>query len=73
MWDTDFALELDQEELEGVPQPGDVVVEKYRVDRVLGVGGMGCVVAATHASLLKQILLASSAYTDFCAAAPGAC
>ena len=51
MWDTDFALELDQEELEGVPQPGDVVVEKYRVDRVLGVGGMGCVVAATHASL----------------------
>ena len=51
MWDTATALELDQEELEGVPKPGDVVVEKYRVDRVLGVGGMGCVVAATHTSL----------------------
>lgn len=44
-------MELDPEELEGVPKPGDVVVEKYRVERVLGVGGMGCVVAATHTSL----------------------
>src|ERR1700733_8260099 len=30
---------------------GDVVANKYRVDRILGVGGVGCVVAATHVEL----------------------
>ncbi|UQA56825.1 serine/threonine-protein kinase [Polyangium aurulentum] len=34
-------------------QPGDVVAGKYRVDRVLGKGGMGIVVAATHLDLLE--------------------
>jgi len=28
--------------------PGDVLAGKYRVTKVLGVGGMGVVVAATH-------------------------
>jgi serine/threonine-protein kinase len=32
---------------------GDVLVGKYRVDRVLGVGGMGVVLAATHVDLLE--------------------
>jgi serine/threonine-protein kinase len=32
---------------------GDVIAGKYRVDRVLGVGGMGVVVAATHVDLLE--------------------
>jgi eukaryotic-like serine/threonine-protein kinase len=31
--------------------PGDVVANKYRVDRVLGVGGVGFVVAATHVEI----------------------
>ncbi|MDI1435729.1 serine/threonine-protein kinase [Polyangium sorediatum] len=30
---------------------GDVIAEKYRVDRLLGSGGMGVVVAATHLTL----------------------
>ncbi|MDC0747586.1 serine/threonine-protein kinase [Polyangium mundeleinium] len=30
---------------------GDVIADKYRVDRVLGSGGMGLVVAATHLTL----------------------
>jgi serine/threonine-protein kinase len=30
---------------------GDVLAEKYRVERVLGIGGMGAVVAATHLDL----------------------
>jgi len=31
-----------------VPVPGDVISGKYRVERVLGTGGMGCVLEATH-------------------------
>jgi serine/threonine-protein kinase len=30
---------------------GDVLAGKYRVEKVLGVGGMGVVVAATHIQL----------------------
>jgi serine/threonine-protein kinase len=34
-------------------RPGDVLAGRYRVDRVIGVGGMGVVVAATHLELLE--------------------
>jgi serine/threonine-protein kinase len=47
----------EQNELEGVPEPGEIVVGKYRVDRVLGVGGMGCVVAATHTTLDQKVAI----------------
>ena len=46
-----------EEELEGVPSPGDVVLGKYRVERVLGVGGMGCVVAAQHTTLDQLVAI----------------
>jgi len=36
---------------------GDVLAGKYRVDRVLGVGGMGVVVAATHIQLDQRVAL----------------
>jgi tRNA A-37 threonylcarbamoyl transferase component Bud32 len=36
---------------------GDVLAGKYRVDRVLGVGGMGVVVAATHMQLDQRVAL----------------
>jgi eukaryotic-like serine/threonine-protein kinase len=38
-------------------QPGDVLAQKYRVDAVLGVGGMGVVVAATHLQLDERFAL----------------
>jgi serine/threonine protein kinase len=38
-------------------QPGDVLVGKYRVERVLGAGGMGVVVEATHLLLSERVAL----------------
>jgi len=36
---------------------GDVIAGKYRVDQVLGLGGMGIVVAATHVQLEQRVAL----------------
>ena len=36
---------------DGVPRAGDVIAQKYRVERVLGMGGMGVVFAVTHLQL----------------------
>src|SRR6516164_652464 len=36
---------------------GDVVARKYRVDRVLGEGGMGVVVAATDTQLDRRVAI----------------
>ena len=36
---------------------GDVVADKYRVDHVLGAGGMGVVVAATHTAIDQRVAL----------------
>jgi serine/threonine-protein kinase len=38
-------------------KPGDLLAGKYRVDRILGEGGMGVVVAATHAHLGQRVAL----------------
>jgi serine/threonine-protein kinase len=38
-------------------KPGDVLGGKYRVERVLGVGGMGIVVAAMHIDLGQRVAL----------------
>ncbi len=51
------------------PNPGEVVAGKYRVDRVLGKGGMGVVVAATHLDLdrvvaIKFLLLGDGTRSD---------
>ena len=40
-----------------IPKPGDVLVGKYRVEKVLGVGGMGVVVAARHTKLDELVAL----------------
>jgi serine/threonine-protein kinase len=39
------------------PKPGLVVAGKYRVERVIGEGGMGVVVAATHVELDQQVAI----------------
>ena len=44
-------------EVEGVPEPGTVLLNKYRVERVLGHGGMGVVVSAWHAALEQRVAL----------------
>lgn len=38
-------------------QPGNVLAGKYRVERVLGAGGMGVVVQATHLDLDERVAL----------------
>jgi serine/threonine-protein kinase len=50
-------------------RPGDILARKYRVERVLGAGGMGVVVAATHVELgqvvaLKHMLCGKDASTE---------
>jgi hypothetical protein len=37
--------------------PGDVLAGKYRIDRILGAGGMGVVVAATHLALHQKVAI----------------
>jgi len=37
--------------------PGDILAGKYRVDRILGAGGMGVVVAATHEALDQKVAI----------------
>jgi len=41
----------------GPVRPGDRIAGKYRVDRVIGRGGMGVVVAATHEQLEQRVAL----------------
>src|SRR5580700_3489838 len=40
-----------------LPSPGDVIAEKYRVERLLGRGGMGAVFAAQHLILNQRVAL----------------
>ncbi|WP_437720005.1 serine/threonine-protein kinase [Sorangium sp. So ce861] len=45
------------DEAEGLVRQGQVIAGKYRVDRVIGIGGMGVVVAATHLQLEEQVAI----------------
>ena len=45
------------EELENVVQIGETVAGKYRIDRVIGKGGMGLVVAAHHIQLDERVAI----------------
>jgi len=41
----------------GIPRPGDIVAGRYRIERTLGQGGMGVVLAAEHLALRQPIAL----------------
>jgi len=48
------------DELDGsssIPQTGEVIAGKYRVDSVLGSGGMGVVLCATHLALGQRVAI----------------
>jgi serine/threonine-protein kinase len=42
-------------DIPGVPRPGEVLAGKYRVERILGAGGMGVVLAAWHVVLERRV------------------
>lgn len=44
-------------DLPGIPQPGEILLGKYRVEHVLGIGGMGVVLAAWHLVLERRIAI----------------
>ncbi len=44
-------------ELGAFAQPGQVLLGKYRIERVLGVGGMGAVVLAMHLQLEERVAI----------------
>ena len=44
-------------DLEGFPRVGEVVAGKYEIERILGVGGMGIVVAARHKQLDELVAI----------------
>src|SRR5580704_6842396 len=50
-------MRSDPPESQAGVREGDVIAGKYRVDKVLGVGGMGIVVAARHIQLDEKVAL----------------
>ena len=42
---------------EGIPGVGDIVSEKFEVEKVIGAGGMGVVVAARHLTLGERVAI----------------
>jgi serine/threonine-protein kinase len=45
------------EELAGIPSVGEVVGGKFAIEKVLGIGGMGVVVAARHVQLGQRVAI----------------
>jgi eukaryotic-like serine/threonine-protein kinase len=40
---------------QGIPSPGDILSGKYQIERVIGMGGMGVVLAAQHVTLGQRV------------------
>ena len=41
----------------GIPRPGEIIAAKYEVERVIGAGGMGVVLAARHRQLGQRVAI----------------
>jgi serine/threonine protein kinase len=41
----------------GIPRPGEVLAQKYQIERVLGIGGMGVVLSAMHLQLQQRVAI----------------
>jgi serine/threonine-protein kinase len=49
---------LTEAQMAGIPRPGDEILGgKYEVERIIGVGGMGVVVAALHKQLGRRVAI----------------
>jgi serine/threonine-protein kinase len=48
---------LGADPVERIPSPGEVIASKYEVERVLGAGGMGVVIAARHIQLGQKVAI----------------
>ncbi|MGE5184627.1 MAG: serine/threonine protein kinase [Acidobacteriota bacterium] len=42
---------------QGYARPGEILLGKYRVEEVIGIGGMGCVVRASHLYLQQPVAI----------------
>jgi serine/threonine protein kinase len=47
----------DTDDLSGIPRRGDIFDSKFRIDGVLGLGGMGVVLSATHLGLEESVAI----------------
>jgi serine/threonine protein kinase len=48
---------LDVRSATEMPRPGDQIAGKYRVEKMIGAGGMGCVLAAEHVLLRTRVAI----------------
>jgi serine/threonine-protein kinase len=49
--------DIEEHDLSGLPRPGETFDGKYRIEKVLGVGGMGAVLSAIHLRLEERVAL----------------
>ena len=50
-------VDMDRRSRENLPTPGQLIGERYRVEQLLGTGGMGSVYLATHVDIRKKVAI----------------
>ena len=49
--------DIQEQDLSGLPRPGEIFDGKYRIEKIIGVGGMGAVLSAIHLRLEERVAL----------------